>query len=442
MRCPSPAIPYLLPPLALAIATATVVLPEVQAQVQAMPPTMAPPAAAEGGQWDRGPGESPAARITGARAVHLDPVNADPSGVVRPASASMYRDNAAPPYSDPGEYGFPVTDSRAANRDDLPSYDGIGPNRMVDQSVLQRSLDLPSPDSDPTSHIPTLGGGDLSAISAGRYDPPLVSAPATCAGPSCYADRCWTWQLVPDGVLYKSYIAGPQEPRLGATWFQVGDDADWYWDSTVGTRVGLLRYGSRDATWAEGWQLDAEGAAYPRLTLDEYRDLVSSDFRFGFPLTYRSGPWEAKFGYYHLSSHLADEYLERYPDASRINFVRETLTLGLGWRPHPDWRLYSEAGYAVYAKGGSKPWEFQFGAEYSPAGPTGFWGAPFIAVNGHLREENDFGGNVTARAGFQWRGRTGNALRLGAHYLNGTSNQYQFFQTHEEQFGIGLWHDY
>jgi hypothetical protein len=116
--------------------------------------------------------------------------------------------------------------------------------------------------------------------------------------------------------------------------------------------------------------------------------------------------------------------------------------MALAWRPTPDWRLYGEAGYAVYINGGAEPWEFRFGAEYSPARPTGFWGAPFMAAHGHLREENDFGGNVTVEAGWQWRGGSGDLLRLGAHYLNGMSPQYQFVHTFEEQAGVGLWYDY
>ena len=32
--------------------------------------------------------------------------------------------------------------------------------------------------------------------------------------------------------------------------------------------VGLLRYGAPGAANPEGWQLDIEGAAFPRLTLD------------------------------------------------------------------------------------------------------------------------------------------------------------------------------
>jgi hypothetical protein len=126
----------------------------------------------------------------------------------------------------------------------------------------------------------------------------------------------------------------------------------------------------------------------------------------------------------------------------RINFVRDAIVWAVAIRPHQDLRLYAEAGWAFNADGRSKPWEFQFGADYSPIRPTTCRGAPFLAVNGRIREEVDFGGNVTVQTGWQWRGETGRLFRLGLHYFNGKTDQYQFFEEHEEQFALGVWYDY
>jgi hypothetical protein len=252
----------------------------------------------------------------------------------------------------------------------------------------------------------------------------------------------WNWWLLPEEIIYKSYLAGVREPRFGAQLVYLRDYG-WVWDATLGARVGLLRYGTKNQQWPEGWQIDAEGAAFPRLDAERSRDLLSSDFRFGFPLTFRRGPWEAKFGYYHLSAHLGDEYvLANWPQAQRLNYVRDTLVFGVGLRPHPDWRLYFETGYAVYVDGGAKPWELMFGAEFSPAEPTTLWGAPFAAAHGHLRQDNDFSGNVTMQLGWQWRGQHGRLMRIGAHYFNGLSEQYQFYRRFEDQIGIGIWYDF
>jgi hypothetical protein len=104
--------------------------------------------------------------------------------------------------------------------------------------------------------------------------------------------------------------------------------------------------------------------------------------------------------------------------------------------------LYAEAGWAFAIGGGAEPWEFQLGVEYSPSGPTGWQGAPFAAVNAHLREENNFGGNFVAEAGWLWRGRTGHVFRTGLYYFNGMSDETEFFTDSEQLLGVGLWADF
>jgi hypothetical protein len=255
------------------------------------------------------------------------------------------------------------------------------------------------------------------------------------------SDEPWTWQVLPTGLMYKSYLAGGREPRF-STQFVYERNQGWLWDSTLGARVGLLRYGTENDLWPEGWQWDAEGAAFPRLMLEQGRELNSVDFRAGTLLTHRVGPWEMKFGYYHYCAHMGDEYLLTNPDAVRINYVRETLIFGMAAYLNPDLRLYWEAGWAFHVDGETQPWEFQFGADWSLAEPTGPAGAPFFAINGHLRQENDFGGNMTVETGWQWRGTTGHLFRIGMRYFNGMSEQGQFFNTFEEQIGVGFWYDF
>jgi hypothetical protein len=107
-----------------------------------------------------------------------------------------------------------------------------------------------------------------------------------------------------------------------------------------------------------------------------------------------------------------------------------------------DIRLYGEAGWAFTYDGGTEPWEFQFGLDYSPAELTGQRGSPFVAVNGHLRQEFDFGGNIVVQTGWQWRGYSGHLFRIGMHYFQGMSDQWEFFDQFEDKLGFGLWYDF
>jgi hypothetical protein len=250
----------------------------------------------------------------------------------------------------------------------------------------------------------------------------------------------WQWQILPDGILYRAYLANPKESRLGTQMFNLkGDGA--FWDSTLGGRVGLLRYGTTDPSWPQGWQLEAEGSAQVRLDPDENMDQRSVDFRAGAPLTYGYGRHRLKFGYYHLSSHLGDEFLAAHPNFSHVNFTREVLVLGYSYFVTENLRLYGEMGWAFHSDV-SENWEFQCGLDYAPARATGIRGAPFFAVNGSIREELNYSGNFVLQAGWAWRGQNSHLLRAGFHYYNGLSDQYSFYRNFEEQIGGGVWYDF
>jgi uncharacterized protein DUF1207 len=289
----------------------------------------------------------------------------------------------------------------------------------------------------------------------GELPPPNLAAPemappleyfdlddwlATSGGPLAPRGD-WYWQLLPDGILYRAYLANPKEARIGTQIFSEQDDQA-LWDSTLGGRVGLLRYGTGDTAWPQGWQLDAEGSAQVRLDPDQNLDVRSVDYRVGGMLTYGYGRNRLKLGYYHLCSHVGDEFLIANPTFPRLNFVRDTVTLGYAYYITDNLRLYNEAGLSFHDEV-SKPWEFQFGLDYAPALPTGLRGSPFFAVGGHLRQELSYSGNFVLQAGWAWRGsRSSHLLRTGLHYYNGLSDQYSFFRRFEQQIGYGLWYDY
>ncbi len=253
--------------------------------------------------------------------------------------------------------------------------------------------------------------------------------------------RDWEWEWLPDGLVYKSYLAGPKEPRFKSVWVY-DSNRGWIWDVTLGGRFGLLRKGTSNTIRPQGWQLDMEGAVFPRLDMEFGEDLESADFRFGIPLTWSNGPLQMKLAYYHISAHVGDEYLIRNPGFQRINYVRDSIVLGFGYYLTKDLRLYSEGAYA-FNSNFAQPWEFQFGAEYSPHWGNGGRGAPFFGINGMLFEEHDFGGNLNILAGWQWRGpRSDRLFRFGLQYFNGKSSQYAFYKRNEQLIGAGFWFDY
>ena len=264
----------------------------------------------------------------------------------------------------------------------------------------------------------------------------------------------WTWQMFPDGFIYPTYLAAVQN-RLDCTW-NYDKHTDWIWDITLGGRAPLLRYGNKSALHPEGWQLDMEGSVRLRLGLHEGMDMEANDFRVGLPLSYGTKIWQVRTGYYHVSSHVGDERMLRDIRAMgydpnfdpnrtyRLNYYREAWLLSYAFRPTPNTRLYAEADYAFITGIKTKPWHFQFGAEYSPRYPAQGWrGTPFAAINARLMQEFDYDGNLTVQTGWQWRGSRNELFRIGLQYMTGVSDQYSFILgRREHKVGLGVWHDF
>lgn len=256
----------------------------------------------------------------------------------------------------------------------------------------------------------------------------------------------WDFQLFPAGLMYHSYLAGPKEPRFNAVWLR-DRNGKLNWETQLGGRWGVLRFGDLTAVNPNGWQLDIEGGAQARVLPNVESDLEAVDFRIGVVVTNRFGLWASKTGYYHLSSHLGDEFLIKNPGFQRLNYVRDALVFGLSrdvlWKGRPDFRLYAETAYAVNHEVG-KPWEFQTGVEYSPLLFNGLRGSPFWAVNGSFREDRSWdAAGININAGWQWRSpATNQRFRVGLQYYSGDSLQWSFPGQKESMFGAGLWFDY
>jgi hypothetical protein len=160
------------------------------------------------------------------------------------------------------------------------------------------------------------------------------------------------------------------------------------------------------------------------------------------PLTYGWGRYQMKLAYSHLSSHLGDEYAIRNGLAGRLNYSRDALVWGHSLYVTEDLRVYGEVGYAFYCDV-SEPWDVQLGVEYSPVWNYCRRGAPYVAVNGHLRQEVDFGGNFVFQAGWQWTSpETAHRVRIGVQVYNGNEEQYEFYNLTEQKVGLGLWYDF
>jgi hypothetical protein len=269
--------------------------------------------------------------------------------------------------------------------------------------------------------------------------PPFDDDPAIlfeCAG--------LEFQIMPVGLMYKSYLAGEKEPRIQGVWLSE-KKRGLIWETQVGGRVGLLRYGTSSAIKPQGWQFDLEGGAQVRIDPNHQSDVEAVDYRVGCLSTWRHGRNGVKAGYYHLSSHLGDEFLIRNPSflSTRLNYVRDSAIVGWMYDLSDDMQVYGEVAYAVGHQGGAKPLELQYGYQYLPLQAFDCHGAPYFAINGHTREDLNWITGVNTTAGWLWRGeQTNHTFRVGMQYYTGPAIQYSFVGRNETLLGGGLWFEY
>ncbi len=250
-------------------------------------------------------------------------------------------------------------------------------------------------------------------------------------------------EVLPGGLLYRSYIAAPHEPRFASVGSYDLAKKTWRWDATLGGRVGLFRQNQPQFLNLDAWQIDLEGATMTRLDPETAIDVESADYRFGLQWTAKKDNLSFKFGYFHISSHVGDEYLLKNPTFDRINYARESLVFGTSLQATAERRYYCEVAWANSVSGGAKPLQFQLGTEYAGIADNQIHGAPFAAVNLHLREETNFAAGLNLMTGWQWTGPdSGRTMRVGLQYYNGPAAQHEFFQRYDNQLGMGIWYDY
>ena len=173
------------------------------------------------------------------------------------------------------------------------------------------------------------------------------------------------------------------------------------------------------------------------------KDVESTDYRFGTEITAGEGPWAMKFGYFHVSSHVGDEYVIRNPTFQRINYVTESWVLGFSYTAADTVRVYGEMANSFSASGGAKRYQFQTGMEYTPIAKIPRFGAPFVAVNLDFRQSVNYDPATTAQVGWSFQGPDSDRrLRFGLQYANGPTSQFEFFRRREEYLGFGIWFDY
>ena len=252
-------------------------------------------------------------------------------------------------------------------------------------------------------------------------------------------------ETFPEGDVFRPLVADPVEPRffVGLVNMDVGGDKVNVAPIGAGLNFGLYRWpGERQG---EGWQLGVFGAIASQFNMDSSSDdLINTDFRIGFPLSYKRGAFSGRARLYHQSSHLGDEFLLEGPDVPRVNLSVEVFDLVLAWE-RAGWRPYAGFGYVLRRDPDDlKQWGFQVGFDYVGTRQVLFGGRLVGGVDYRSMEETDWRRGLSAKIGLEYgRARPNRrGVTVLLEYFDGSAPFGQFYQDTVTYYGASLQFDF
>jgi hypothetical protein len=152
---------------------------------------------------------------------------------------------------------------------------------------------------------------------------------------------------LPDATAFAPLLADPLETGFRGSLVVAGGRG--FYDGThaeaevaFGERVPLVRL-RRETARGPAVTLAFETGVFSRFFLAMPSDLINADFRVGVPVALRYGPWAARAEVRHISSHLGDDFADRF-DVPFDNVSYESVELLLA-RSIGAVRLYGGGAY-------------------------------------------------------------------------------------------------
>ncbi len=250
----------------------------------------------------------------------------------------------------------------------------------------------------------------------------------------------------PDVEPFSTLMATPREVQVRAS-FVYADRPGGYVgrnieaEVAVGHRLGLLRLD--DGTSPDrAVTLGIEMGIFSRFFMEvPQKDLINSDFRIGFPISIRLGPWESRLTLRHVSSHLGDDYFVRFGQALLAGGFGQTSKDGfegiLARRVGNSVRLYVGGDVDFHTNELMSRARVRFGGEWEPVEPgedNGSW--PFFASDfeyGSFSEQ--LGTTLVGGMGFRVNGQR---FRLEARARFGSTPMGHFRDSDETFYGLGF----
>lgn len=247
--------------------------------------------------------------------------------------------------------------------------------------------------------------------------------------------------FLPQAPLAPTIRADPREPAMGGKLVWVAKSATLFGtglegEANVGASFPVFLL-SGDAT-DRAVALGVQGGVFGRFVMDNYtRDLISSDWMFIVPLFVWRGENWFRFRYRHFSSHLGDEYSERFTE-KRTNFNRDGIGFLAYRRVTPSLGLYGGGDVAFNVDpNDAKPLALQGGVEFTQIPFTGV-AQPYGGIDVLLDQDSSWKPRVNVQAGVKLFPQDRRQVRLVFELLLGSSPQGEFHKSTETLVSLGI----
>lgn len=172
--------------------------------------------------------------------------------------------------------------------------------------------------------------------------------------------------IFPDDSLFKPLIADLRWPRFSAAWHRYTHKnyTENEFEASFGSTVPLFKTAAESFLFEVGVQ----GGVVTVFDFDTPSDdIVNIDYMVGIPVVFRWDRLSLLVRFYHVSTHLGDEFIIKHPDVERVNLSYETLNVTVSYEFEKPFRLYAGGDYIPDPDPGSYGnWGYLAGIEVYP----------------------------------------------------------------------------
>ena len=251
-----------------------------------------------------------------------------------------------------------------------------------------------------------------------------------------YASTLATGPAVHPAGLFTPLKADPRELHFGLRW-ALPQDHKSVAEVAIGGYYGIYRWTLPGG--AGHAQVNIGGGIFPRFIFPDGKDLQAIDFYGSLPFDFRLGKWSGRFMFYHVSSHLGDDYLNssgRPAERNSWNSLRSLISYDVVSRL----RIY--AGYTYHLQvqpAAQNHAAFQGGCEMNLAAFNGGRGQVYAAADVQSWDRREWRPSLTSQIGVKMgRGTAqGRGISYFAEFSGGPKYYGQFFLEDETRVGVG-----